>query len=89
MRAVYRGEETQRLLIDFRESWQSERIVPHEFIEDREHVVVPSTTHFVGRAGIGVRARVTWTFTIRYGMIVRACFYQDKKEALKAVGLDE
>jgi hypothetical protein len=27
--------------------------------------------------------------TIRDGMIVRACIYQDKQEALKAVGLEE
>ena len=87
---VYRGEEAQRAFIDFRESWQSVRTEPHEFIEEGEHVVVPSTTHFVGRDGIEVQARrVTWTFTIRDGMIVRTCFYQDKQEALEALGLEE
>jgi len=89
MRGVYRGEEAQRGFIDFRESWQSERSEPHEFIEEGEHVVVPSTTHFVGRDGIGVQARVTWAFTIRDGMIVRVRFYQDKQEALEALGLEE
>ena len=88
-RRVYRGEEAQRLQIDFYESWQSVRTEPHEFIEVGEHVVVPQTTHFVGRDGIGVQARNTWTFTIRDGMIVRSCLYQDKQEALKAVGLEE
>ena len=89
MPGVYRGEEAQRLQIDFYESWQSVRTEPHEFIEVGEHVVVPQTTHFVGRDGIGVQARNTWTFTIRDGMIVRSCLYQDKQEALKAVGLEE
>jgi ketosteroid isomerase-like protein len=86
---VYRGEEAQRLLIDFLESWQSVRFEPHEFIEVGEHVVVPWTAHFVGRDGVGVQARNTWTFTIRDGMIVRTCIYQDKQDALKAVGLEE
>ena len=86
---VYRGEEAQRVLIDFLESWQSVRVEPHEFIEEGEHVVVPTTEHFVGRDGIGVQARNTWTWTIRDGKIVRTCLYQDKKEALKAVGLQE
>jgi ketosteroid isomerase-like protein len=86
---VHRGEEAQRLLIDFLESWQSVRIEPHEFIEVGEHVVVPSTTDLVGRDGIEVQARGTWTWTIRDGMIVRVCLYQDKQEALEAVGAAE
>ena len=86
---VYRGEEAQRLVIDFFESWQSVRIEPDEFIEAGEHVVVLTTEHFVGRDGIRVQVRNTWTFTIRDGMIVRSCLYQDKQEALKAVGLEE
>ena len=89
MPGVYRGEEAQRLQIDFYESWQSVRTEPHEFIQEGEHVVVPTTEHFVGRDGIGVQARNAWTFTIRDGMIVRTCLYQDKQEALKAVGLSE
>ena len=88
-RRVYRGEEAQRVLIDFLESWQSFRTAPHEFIEVGEHVIVPTTEHFVGRDGIEVRARNTWTFTIRDGMIVRACLYHDKQEALNAVGLEQ
>jgi ketosteroid isomerase-like protein len=86
---VYRGEEAQRVLIDFLESWQSVRMEPDEFIEVGEHVLVPTTEHFVGRDGIEVQARNIWTWTIRDGMIVRACLYQDKQEALEAVGLQE
>ena len=86
---VYRGEEAQRVLIDFLESWQSVRIEPHEFVEEGEHVVVPTTEHYVGRDGIEVQARNTWTFTIRDGMIVRSCLYQDKQEALDALGPEE
>ena len=77
------------MVIDFLESRQSVRTEPHEFIEVGEHVIVSTTEHFVGRDGIEVQARDTWTFTIRDGMIVRTCIYQDKQEALKAVGLEE
>ena len=86
---VYRGEEAQRVLIDSTDVWQSVRFEPHEFVEVGEHVVVPWTMHFVGRDGIEVEARNTWTVTIRDGMIVRTCLYEDKREALKAVGLEE
>ena len=85
---VYRGEEAQRAFIDFFESWQSVRMELHEFIEEGEYLVIPLTMHLVGRDGIGVQARNTWTFTIRDGMVVRTCLYQDKQEALKAVGLE-
>ena len=88
MPGVYRGEEAQRVLIDSTDVWQSVRFEPHEFVEVGEHVVVPWTMHFVGRDGIEVQARNTWTWTIRDGMIVRACIYQDKQEALKALGLE-
>jgi ketosteroid isomerase-like protein len=87
-RGVYRGEEARRVLIDSIDGWQSVRFEPHEFIEVGEHVVVPWTMHFVGRDGIEVQARNTWTITIRDGMILRTCIYQDKQEALKALRLE-
>ena len=77
------------MVIDFLESWQSVQTEPHEFIEVGQHVIVPTTEHYVGRDGIEVQARDTWTLTIRDDMIVRGCLYQDKQEALKAVGLEE
>jgi ketosteroid isomerase-like protein len=88
-RGVYRGEEVQRALGDFYEGWQSVRIEPPELIEVGEHVVVPWAAHFVGRDGIEVQARVTWTYTFRDGAIAHVCLYQDEQEALEAVGLSE
>ena len=61
---VYRGEEAQRVQIDFVESWQSFRTEPHEFIEVGEHVIVSRAEHFVGRDGIEVQARNTWTIAL-------------------------
>jgi ketosteroid isomerase-like protein len=88
-RGVYRGEEVRQALSEFYEGWQSVRIEPPEFIEVGEHVVVPWTAHFIGRGGIEVQARVTWTYTFRDGTIERVCIYQERREALEAVGLSE
>jgi ketosteroid isomerase-like protein len=88
-RGVYRGEGVRRALSEFYEGWESVRIEPSEFIEVGEHAVVPWTAHFVGRDGIEVQARVTWTYTFRDGAIERVCLYQDEQEALAAVGLSE
>jgi hypothetical protein len=43
----------------------------------------------VGRNGVEVEARVTWTWTIRDGVVVRLCLYQERHEALEAAGLEE
>ena len=81
--------QVQRVLAEFIQNWDSMRIEPHEFIAVGDHVVVPWTAHAVGRDGIEVAARVTWTFTIREGIIQRFCMYQEHEEALEAVGLRE
>jgi hypothetical protein len=49
-------------------------------------VVVPFTAHIVGREGIEVEARTTWTWTIRDGVVERVCLYQEREEALEAAG---
>ena len=69
--------------------WESLRIEPHELIEVGDHVVVPNTGHMVGRDGIEVEARVTFVFTIRNGAIERVTMYQERQDALEAVGLSE
>ena len=88
-RGVYRGEEVQRAISEFLEGWESVRIEPHEFIAVDEHVVVPWTAHVVGRDGIEVQARTTWTYTFRDGTVERITIYQERQEALEAVGPSE
>jgi ketosteroid isomerase-like protein len=72
---------------EFSDAWESVRLEPHEFIEAGEHVVVPWTMHARGREGIEVMSRVTWVWTIRDGTVVRASMYQERQDALGAVGL--
>ena len=62
---------------------------PHEFIEAGDLVVVPPTTHGKGRDGIEVVSRATFVWTIRNGAIERVSMYQERQDALEAVGLSE
>jgi ketosteroid isomerase-like protein len=89
LHGVYRLDQVRQFRDEFAESWQSIRIEPHEFIDAGADVVVPWTMHLIGRDGIEVQARVTWTWTIRDGNIERLCMYQERQEALEAVGLSE
>ena len=51
-------------------------------------MVVPWTMHLTGRDGIQVQARVTWVWTFRGGAVERLSMYQEREDALEAVGLD-
>lgn len=69
--------------------FKSVRSKPKEFIDAGEHVVTPFTNHARGRDGIDLQARGTVVWTIRNGVIVRACLCQERQEALEAAGLRE
>ena len=86
---VYRADQVRRFFDDFAETFESIRIEPHEFVEVGEHVVVPQTGYIRGRDGIEATARITLLWTIHNGSVMRICLYQDKQEALEAVGLSE
>jgi ketosteroid isomerase-like protein len=88
-RSVYRIDQLRRMSEEFAESWESARYEAHDFFDAGEHVVTPWTNHFVGRDGVEVQARGTWLWTIRDGLVVRVCLYQELQEALEAVGLSE
>jgi ketosteroid isomerase-like protein len=87
MHGVYKLDEVRKFIDDLVDSWESLRLEADEFIEADEHVVVPWTVHGRGRDGIEVSARVTWVWTIRDHAIERICMYQERQEALDAVGL--
>jgi ketosteroid isomerase-like protein len=87
---IYEGREAtigfyQNLFDSF------ERIVmePERFIEAGDSVVVPTSTQMRSRSGVEVVARNTLLFELRRGRIIRICLYQDRREALAAVGLKE
>jgi len=88
-RGVFGLDQIRRVTQEFRETWESARMEPHEFIEAGDLVVVPSTQHLKGRGGIEVVVSATWVWTIRNGAIERVAMYQEKEDALADLGLSE
>jgi ketosteroid isomerase-like protein len=86
---LYRADQVRRFFDDFAETFESIRIEPHEFVEVGEHVVVPQTGYIRGRDGIEATARITLVWTIRDGAIERVSMYQERQDALEALGLSE
>jgi ketosteroid isomerase-like protein len=87
---IYRGRAAAR---GFWNTWfeMFERIVmsPDEFIESGEHVLVPNATRLWGRDGVAVEAHSVYVVTLRNGRILKWRLYQERPEALEAVGLSE
>jgi ketosteroid isomerase-like protein len=87
---MYVGQDAiRRFWTDMIEPFEQTRFVPEEFISQGEHVVVPITARMTGRGGIEVEAKGVTVVTFRDDRVVRWTMYQDKSEALEAVGLDE
>jgi ketosteroid isomerase-like protein len=88
-RGVFGLDQIRRVMGEYLETWESARLETHEFIEAGDLVVVPGTHHLKGRVGIEVAASATLVWTIRNGAIERVSMYQEKEDALEAVGLSE
>ena len=86
---IFGLDQWLKTIREYADSWETLRAEPHEFIDAGEHVVVPWTLHAVGRDEVHVETRVTWVWTIRDGAIERASMYQERQDALDAVGLRE
>ena len=88
-RGVFGPDQARRVVGEIRETWESARLEPHEFIEAGDLVVVPLTMHGKGRGGIEVVARITFVWTIRNGAVERVSMYQERQDAIEALGLSE
>jgi ketosteroid isomerase-like protein len=84
-RGVFKLDQLRRVLVEFREHWESVRVEPHEFIEAGDLVVVPQTTRVRGREGIETEAHPTLVWTVNAGAIERVSLYQERQDALEAV----
>ena len=72
------------------ESWEEYRLIPEEFIEVGDRVVVVHRA--VGRgkgSGIDVETRAAHVWTIREGKVVRLEIFRAPADALEAAGLKE
>jgi len=88
-RGIWGLDQTVEFIHDVDESFESHRFEAGKFIEAGDQVIVPATTHLRGRDGIEAKARTAIVYTVRNGVIVRACMYQELQEALEAAGLSE
>jgi ketosteroid isomerase-like protein len=88
-RGVYGLDQVRGFLVEFAESWESVRVEPDEFIEAGDFVVVPCTTRVTGRDGIELVAHPAMVYEICGGKIQRISMYQERQDALEAVGFSE
>src|SRR4051812_5040131 len=86
-RGVYKGAEIREVVAEFNSGWASIEYGADEFIEAGDDILFPFTNRLHGRDGIELQARGAWLMTVRDGLIVRACLYQERDEALAAMGL--
>jgi ketosteroid isomerase-like protein len=85
---VYRGHrEVQDFWGTFLDVFESVTVIPDEFMEHGEHVVMPNRSVMAGRQGITVEAHSVAVATLRDGHILRWRLYHDRSEALRAAGL--
>jgi ketosteroid isomerase-like protein len=88
-RGVYGREDVVRLQEDFGGVWESVRYEPDEFIEAGDQIITPMTTYNRGRDGIEVQTSTAWLWLFGDAQIARVTFFQDRRDALEAVGMSE
>jgi ketosteroid isomerase-like protein len=90
LKGVYRGHGEHEVFWDaFWSTFEDVQVEMHGFTEVGSEVVFPNTAHLRGRQGIEVVARSTFVFTVENGQITRQRMFQERAEALEAVGLRE
>jgi ketosteroid isomerase-like protein len=86
---VYRGRDGQKAFWDVWLTFDWGEIEMYDITEAGSEVVVPNTTTFRGREGIEVVARSAFVLTVENRQITRYRLFQERAEALEAVGLRE
>jgi ketosteroid isomerase-like protein len=90
LKGVYRGEGELEVFWDaFWSTFENVHVEMHDFTEVGSEVVLANTAHLRGRQGIEVIARSTFVFTLENGQITRQRMFQERAEALEAVGRRE
>jgi ketosteroid isomerase-like protein len=87
----YRGHEGfRRWLTDWSSAWSNFSMEPEEFIDADERVVVVLRMRATGRgSGVEVERQDAIVFEVRDDMVVRLDYYNNRAQALKAVGLED
>ena len=87
----YRGVEgVLHWQADWEGSWETWRWEPEDFIEAGDRVVAILRVRAKGRhSGVEVERVDAAVFTFAHNKVVRLDYYNDRSQALKAVGLEE
>jgi ketosteroid isomerase-like protein len=89
-KGVYRGRRGLETFWDvFWSTFEDVQIEMHEFTEAGSEVVVWNTAHMRGRERIEVSARTALVFTVENGQITCLRLFDEREEALEAVGVRE
>jgi hypothetical protein len=86
-RGVYRLDQARGFVADFTATFESFQVEVDELIDAGEHVIFLGTLYFRGRDGIEATVSAKQVWTIRDGAGERLVMYQERQEALEAVGL--
>jgi ketosteroid isomerase-like protein len=87
MQGVFDGHaEIREHWMLFWDVFESIQLVPEEFIEAGDRVIVPHQVEARGRGGVTTRARGALVYELEGGLLTRSTIYQDRAEALAAVG---
>jgi ketosteroid isomerase-like protein len=82
---VYRGlAQVRRFWSTFHEVFERIEVLPEEFIEHGDDVIVCDRSRLWGRDGIEVEVRTVAVVTFRDGRIIAWRLCRDKEEALEA-----
>jgi ketosteroid isomerase-like protein len=73
----------------FWSTFEDVQVETYGVAEAGPEVVVSNTAHMRGRGGIEVTAKSTFVWTVKSGQITRFRMFQERAEALEAVGLSE
>jgi ketosteroid isomerase-like protein len=90
LKGVYRGHCGLKTF--WGEFWSTFEVVEVELSDFRQagpYVVASNTAHMRGRDGVEVIARSASIYTVENGLITRLRMFQEREEALDAVGLEE
>ena len=86
--SVYRGPDGVRdWMRGFFDVFDEISIVPQEYIESGDTIVVPTKQHFRSKAGLDVEWEITQVLRFRDGKVIYATGYRDHTKALEAAGL--
>jgi ketosteroid isomerase-like protein len=83
-------DETLRRLVENRSLFESDRLVPEQWIDAGDRVIVPTQWCGVPKGGSAeVNVFVVPVYTVRAERIVRLDWYSSVQQALEALGLAE